>query len=76
MSYCSHCGAQQVKSGKVREHCGKRLGLVGPLPDTRTPEKKKSDAAIAAALQGLDFCSHCGAVVPHGQFCSHCGKPL
>jgi len=78
MSYCSHCGAQQAKSGEVCEYCGKRLGLIasGTGPETRSPEKKKSDTAVAAAVKDISFCSHCGAVVPHGQYCSHCGKSL
>lgn len=78
MSYCSHCGAQQAKTGEACEHCGHRLGLMAPGagPDTRTPEKKMSDAAIAAKLQGLSFCSHCGVVVPEGEYCSHCGAQL
>lgn len=76
MSYCSHCGAQLLKTGAVCEHCGKRIGLIQPLEgqDTRTAEEKQSQVAIKAVLEEITYCSHCGVVVPKGEFCSHCGK--
>ena len=75
MTYCSHCGAQLLKSGGVCEHCGKRTGLIAHSKelDTRTPEERQSDAVRDASLEGISYCSHCGVVVPEGQFCSHCG---